>query len=528
MADALWSGLWASLLSSAAAQTSSPTTGGSATIAAASECLQSSRAITDRFLEQQQQQLLLPESPEAAESGGPFQTAWNCHTLLSSPAVVATTMIGQGFSWRLKLGCLTLLDALCRQFTQDSSKAESPLFPLLVQDALACLHASSQSGHGTNGGEHSSTTTTLEQACFLSFVEESLLPDMFHDENYARVKAAFESGNVNADVQTVVQEAVQRWVSTYQEDSYTDPVVWAQRGAEVTSLKALHKEAHGESTTQFLTIRDAMRPLHALDPAFARPMPPPLLPLIGYDEDEVPLTDSEFQLVADALHAQLVWLTPINLRLMLFPDDEEDDLEATERYHEVIHLLKTKALVKPLAPNEQRTVLQMLSDKTTNDVEDDNLALRLVRESGLSPPNLPRLVEHNPLVAHECLVRILTYSPEDEKNDYLSSLIGMDMSLHTMEVVNRLATHHLGSGLPILMVEYLHLFISSCIASCENVTDRHAQNRLVRLVCVFIQSLLRNKIVDVEEVYVEVQNFCVEFSRIREAAALFKSLKEIS
>ena len=137
-------------------------------------------------------------------------------------------------------------------------------------------------------------------------------------------------------------------------------------------------------------------------------------------------------------------------------------------------------------------------------------------------------MEHNPLVAYECLVRILTYSMEDQKNDYLSSLIGMDMSLHTMEVVNRLATHNLGTGRPILMPEYLHLFISSCIASCENVPERHAQNRLVRLVCVFVQSLLRNKIVYVEDIYVEVQAFCVEFSRIREATALFKSLKELS
>ena len=114
-------------------------------------------------------------------------------------------------------------------------------------------------------------------------------------------------------------------------------------------------------------------------------------------------------------------------------------------------------------------------------------ALRLVYESGLNPRNLYRLVEKNPLVAIESLILILTAPEEDggnggnggkggisdDKNEYLSALAGMDMSIHSMEVVNRLATHsargreRMGIGSPLLHPEYIHLYISTCISRCE-------------------------------------------------------------
>eukprot|EP00523_Entomoneis_sp_CCMP467_P004814 CAMPEP_0168749942 /NCGR_PEP_ID=MMETSP0724-20121128/16994_1 /TAXON_ID=265536 /ORGANISM="Amphiprora sp., Strain CCMP467" /LENGTH=650 /DNA_ID=CAMNT_0008797903 /DNA_START=240 /DNA_END=2189 /DNA_ORIENTATION=- len=494
------------------------------------------------------------------------------------------------FTWRQRLGCLVLLDVLCEQFV--TNKAKSPLFPLLVNDVMACLSATellhdeivrnSNAMVGSDFLKASLVELNLEQACLLDFLE-SLLPDIIGTETYATVLSA-KKGDGNDDhhqhpipetAQQHVKDSIQHWLAIYQKGFYTDPLIWATQPTEVSNLRMILPQRPNDATTttsardgkedeptspSLLSMLDVLQqPLPSVDPPFARPLPPPVLPLFGYDEDEVALSANEEQQVADYLHAQLVWLTPTNLRLLLLPDDEEDDLEATERFRQVLKLFQTKAFAQPLAPSEQRTILQVLSDKKsstnedpassvnaamsqTYDDDDETSAIRLVQESGLTPQNLPRLVEHNPIVATECLLRILASTPpfcnEDEKNEYLSSLVGMDMSLHTMEVVNRLATHNtnaasssraaaapnkkqpgLGSRSAadnilggtdedetgtVLHPEYVLLFISSCIASCENIQDRHQQNRLVRLVCIFVQSLLRNGIVQVEDIQFEV------------------------
>lgn len=493
-----------------------------------------------------------------------FAMSWAAHSLATSAAETAAIISGcVSFGWRQKLGCLFLLEAACtcengclpiriEELNSGAEKTKSPFFPLLVQSALSALHQAVNASVDVEVD-----LRQLEQATLLEFVEQAVLPDMLGREAYQQVQEAVAVGIIPENVRSLVEASVQLWTSMYAADStYLNPLImFSSTVIDDAQRQEMIKLLAADTTSARLEPTDLLRGellLNSIDIPFARPFPPPSLPLVGYAEDDFEaLTEEEEADLLNYLHAELIWCTPSCNRLILLPDDEDDDDEASAQYRRVLEVLQDEAFTTPLAPIERRQVMELLSGAP-------ELAARLMLESGLTPQTLPSLVEHNPLVAYECLLHILQAAGEEEKNEYLSSLVGMDMSLHSMEVVNRLATHNVAGEMgestpspdvqtggrakqllrqgplaiqphkpkPILHPEYIHLFIGSCIASCENVLDRHAQNRLVRLVCVFIQSLLRNGIVETEDIYFEVQSFCVEFSRIREASALFKSLKQ--
>eukprot|EP01100_Stratorugosa_tubuloviscum_P015215 TRINITY_DN8597_c0_g1_i1.p1 TRINITY_DN8597_c0_g1~~TRINITY_DN8597_c0_g1_i1.p1 ORF type:complete len:418 (-),score=166.75 TRINITY_DN8597_c0_g1_i1:9-1262(-) len=158
--------------------------------------------------------------------------------------------------------------------------------------------------------------------------------------------------------------------------------------------------------------------------------------------------------------------------------------------------------IKSTLTEPQKIELQQLIEKN------DESFLIIV-----TPQKLPNLIENNPSIAVDVMLKLMNSSVMPH---FLAALVDMKITLHLMEVVNKLTMH---VELP---KEFVHMFITNCFTACDEYVEKFSQNRLVRLVSVFLQSLVRNKIISCEELKMELTEFCLKFNKIKDVSVLYR------
>ncbi|VDN52715.1 unnamed protein product [Dracunculus medinensis] len=175
-------------------------------------------------------------------------------------------------------------------------------------------------------------------------------------------------------------------------------------------------------------------------------------------------------------------------------------------YEMAIELLK-KALGTVIARTDaQKLADAIAADPTIADIVD------------IPFEKFPKFIDDNPTVAAAVIVGRITKN-SNELPLFFELLIKMNVSVQAMEVVNKLCTQ---IDFP---QDYLNRYISNCVQRCEDPNQSgFPQSRQVRMVCVFLSSLLRNRTWDVHPLSAELQSFGLKFSHVKEAASLYQEI----
>ena len=134
----------------------------------------------------------------------------------------------------------------------------------------------------------------------------------------------------------------------------------------------------------------------------------------------------------------------------------------------------------------------------------------------MSPAKLPDLLIHNPTIAKELLI-CMTNSAEISK--YYDVLTQMRLCIPLLEVFHEILQR---VDFP---KEFNQLFIKNCMEQCSSSTETKVQkNRSVRLVIVFLNNILKQKVLDLEDIGPDLKQFCMEHNHIKEAQEMLKKV----
>lgn len=207
--------------------------------------------------------------------------------------------------------------------------------------------------------------------------------------------------------------------------------------------------------------------LEDFTPAFVR-IPPPFLPI-------------------ELESKELRWIDPEPLHEIIW--DPEMGMKG-ERGAELRDII-SKAIKSPIPEKQIMKVCQMLNDDP-----------KLVHLCGITPQKLPELVNNNAALATEILLKLMS---SNQMPKYLDALVNMDMNLQSIDIVSRL------SSTVQLPKDFMHTYINNCMQSCSDIPDKPTQIRRVRRVCLILKSFIKNKNIDLQDLFGEVQAFCTGY-----------------
>ncbi|VDK53173.1 unnamed protein product [Anisakis simplex] len=185
--------------------------------------------------------------------------------------------------------------------------------------------------------------------------------------------------------------------------------------------------------------------------------------------------------------------------------EKEKDKRPPLTHAEAVELVK-KSLVSVLG----RIEAQRLSEAIAADGSVADLV-------NIPITQYPKFIDENPAVAAAVIVRRVNKNA-GELEAFFDLLLSMNLSVQGMEVVNKLCSQ---SKFP---QEYLNSYIMMCVSRCQDQKQSSLQCRQVRMVCVFLSSLIRNSNWDVHPLAVELQSFVLKFNHVREAVSLYQAI----
>lgn len=189
-----------------------------------------------------------------------------------------------------------------------------------------------------------------------------------------------------------------------------------------------------------------------------------------------------------------------------------------------------------------------LTSKVLSHLSSSPQLVTLLPSDLLSTSTLPALVDTNPQLARGLVLLTLAHGSKVQRKEVVSAFSYVPITLPALEIVNDVVL----SKTPLLTYDevciLVHEVLENGIRSAEAMgglgaavrgldsngmspgggaggmaATRQAQSRHVKLLCLFIQSLLRNDVVDLQQLYYQIQDIGVKFMFVKEARELWRA-----